>query len=148
MASQLTPSTFGGLNQYTALPMSAVTSSGCYFNVGDASKILIFVANASSSVDGTLMMIPGAAWSGALGLDASTTTSTDYSTSNCPSVCVAAMAVSTTFTTYVASTTGTFAVWGPFESVDVKSTAQTIYIANSTTSTRMYVSVLAMGSTN
>lgn len=148
MANQITVSTFTGYNGYTPLGMNAVTSSGSYFNVGDASQILIFVVNASSSVDGTLMMIPGAKWSGALGRDASTTTSTNYSTANCPSVCVAAVSVSTTVTTYVGSTTGTFAVWGPFESVDVKSTAQTIYIANSTTSTRMWVSVFAMGSTN
>jgi hypothetical protein len=150
MAIQITPSTFGGYNNYTSLLMSQVTSSGAYFNVGDASKILIFVVNASSSVAGALMMIPGAQWSGALGLDASTTTSTDYSTSNCPSVCVAAINnTSTVFPACFASTTtGTYAVWGPFEAADVKSTAQTIYIANSTTSTRMYVSVMAMGSTN
>jgi hypothetical protein len=147
MASQITPSTWAGYNSYTPIFMSAVTSSGVYFNVGDAEKIIIFVANASSSDDGALYIVPGAQWSGSRGLAPSTTVS-DFSTATAPIVCVAEVAVSTTVTTYIASTTGTFALWGPFEAATVKSSDNTIYVANSTVSTRMWISVMAMGSTN
>ena len=146
-STQIIPSTWAGYNSYTPLYMVQVTSSGAYFNVGDADKVVIFVANASSSVDGTLFIEPGARWAGSRGLEPSTG-STVYSTATAPGVCVAAVAVSTTVTTYVASTTGQFVAWGPFESATVKSSDGQIFIVNSTTSTRMYAGVMTMGSTN
>jgi hypothetical protein len=148
LSAQITPSTWGGYNSYTSLPMSAVTSSGVYFNVGDASQVMIFVINASSCTDGTLFIEPGAPnWAGSRGQARSTALGV-YSTATAPITCWAALAVSTTVTTYVASTTGTCAMVGPFEAATVKSTDGMIFVMNSTVSTRMWVSVVAMGSTN
>jgi len=148
-STQIIPSTWTGFaaGSVTPLAMVQVTSSGAYFNCGDASKVMIFVANASSSADGCLWLEPGARWAGSRGLDPSTG-STVYSTATAPIVCPTTLAVSTTVTTFVASTTGQFVAWGPFESATIKSSDQTVYIVNSTVSTRMYVGVMTWGSTN
>lgn len=148
LSAQVTPSTWGGYNSYTALPMLQVTSSGLYFDVGDASQVMIFVINASSCTDGTIFIEPGAkAWAGSRGQAPSTALGV-YSTATAPITCLAAVGISTTFSSYVESTTGTFACVGPFESARVKSSDGKIYVMNSTISTRMYISVVTMGSTN
>jgi len=83
-STNMTPSTFvGGITQGAALYMQAVTSSGAYFQVGDASRVIIFVSNGSSSATGAVFIEPGAKWSGSMGLDPSTG-STVYSTATAP----------------------------------------------------------------
>jgi hypothetical protein len=148
-STNMTPSTFvGGITQGAALYMQAVTSSGAYFNVGDASKVLVFVGNASSSDNGSVWIEPGARWGASNGMSPSTT-STMYSTATAP-IAISVPLHGITGSSAVASTTGSFAVLGPFESAKVKSSDGKIYLVASTGSTEMFAAVYAMpgGSTN
>ena len=143
MANAITPSTFaGGLTQGAALYLSAVTSSGSYFQVGDASKVVVVVTNGSSTANGAIYVVPGAAWSGARGQAASTDVTT-YSTGTAPIV-MAVNANAITGSTATMSTTGWLAVLGPFESAQVKSSDGRIFIAASTVSTKMCAAVYAL----
>lgn len=149
-STNMTPSTFVGYaSPATSLFMQAVTSSGAYFTVGDASKILIFVANASSSdsaTSGNIFVEPGAQWAGSRGLPFSSGSSV-YSSATAP-VSIALPTHGITGSSAIGSTTGSFGVLGPFESAMIKSSDNTVYIVASTGSTKMYAAVLALGSTN
>ncbi|HSW61877.1 MAG TPA: hypothetical protein VLH56_00945, partial [Dissulfurispiraceae bacterium] len=140
-AAAATKSTFTGYAGSIIETLTAVTSSGVYFNVGDASKILIRVTNASSSDNGSVFVEPGARWAASRGL-APSTTSTLYSTATAP------IAVSVAMTAQTASSavlsTGISVYVGPFESGTVKSSDEKIYVVASTLSTKMYVGVIVL----
>lgn len=148
-AATITRSTFVGPVDKTLLSWTNVTSSGGYFEVGDASKTVVLVMNASSSEVGTIWVEPGAKWGGSRSLAVGTTTSTAYSTAsvNIP--------ICSTFTSH--GVTGSSAMTSSlaiaaylFESAMVKTTDSKVYITATTQSTKMYVAVLALpgGSTN
>jgi hypothetical protein len=148
-STNLTPSTFvGGITQGAALYMQAVTSSGAYFQVGDAQDVIIFVANGSSTVNGAVWIEPGgSAWAGAPGLPASTT-STLYSTATAPiAVSVVSNAV-TGSSNACASTAGSFVAIGPLEAATVKSTSGKIFMVASTGSLLISAAVYAFGLTS
>ena len=130
-SAQLTPSTFvEGITQGALLSMTAVTSSGVYLNVGDASRVMLFVANWSTGV-GAVYFDPGARWSGALGMTVSTGPGI-YSTATAPIAVSLAACPSSISTTAGNSTTGNMAMIGPFESVNVKSSDVHIFMYAST----------------
>lgn len=142
-STNMTPSTFvGGITQGALLYMHAVTSSGAYFQVGDASRVIIFVSNGSSSADGAIFVEPGARWSGSRG-QAPSTTSTAYSTSTAP-IAAAFSAHAKSDYSAAMSTAGSFGVIGPLEAATVKSSDGKIFIVASTVSTRMTAAVFAM----
>lgn len=151
-STSLTPSTFvAGITNGAALVMKSVTSSGVYFSCGDASKVVVFVANASSSdsaTSGALWIEPGAKWAGSRGLPVSTA-ATIYSTATAP-YAISVPAHLITGSSAVASTEGSYYAWGPFDSAQIKSSDGLVYIVASTGSTKMYASVFQMpgGSTN
>jgi len=142
-----TKSTFTGYAGSITETLTAVTSSGVYFNVGDASKIIIRVTNASSSDNGAVFIEPGARWSASRGL-APSTGSTVYSTSTAPIAASVAMTAATGSSAIYS--TGVSVYLGPFESGTIKSSDQTVYVVASTGSTKMYVGVIVLdgGSTN
>lgn len=145
-STNLSPSTFTGYDTAaTSLYMHAVTSSGAYFTVGDASKVMVFVANASSSDDGAIFVEPGARWSGSRG-QAPSTTSTLYSTATAP-IAISLPTHGITGSSAIQSTTGSFGILGPFDGATVKSSDATIYIVASTGSTKMFAAVMALKST-
>ena len=148
-STSLTPSTYvGGITNGASLIMKSVTSSGVYFSVGDTSKVMVFVANASSSDDGAVFIEPGKAWAGASGL-AYSTGSTVYSTATAP-VAVSVVTHGVTGSSAVASTEGSYYALGPFDSAKFKSSDGLMYLVASTGSTEMYAAVYLMpgGSTN
>ncbi len=147
-STNMTPSTFtGGLTQGVTLPMQAVTSSGAYFQCGDLNKIVVFVANASSSDNGAIFVEPGARWAGARGL-APSTGSTVYSTATAP-VVISVPLHGITGSSAIGSTTGSFAALS-LDSAQVKSSDGKVFIVASTGSTKMYAAVYSMvgGSSN
>jgi hypothetical protein len=145
-STNLTPSTYVGPTSGTPLYFAPVTSSGAYFNVGDASKVLIFVSNGSSSETGSTLaavfLEPGARWAGSRGL-APSTTSTLYSTATAPIACYVA-ANGKSGSTAAISTTGSFVVMGPYDSATIKSSDEKIYLVASTGSSQMAAAVFAM----
>jgi hypothetical protein len=146
-STNFTPSTQVAYNSGTGtlLYMAPVTSSGAYFNVGDCQEVMIFVANASSSdsaTSGALWIEPGARWAGSRGL-APSTIATAYSTATAPIV-LSLATHGITGSSAVGSTTGSFGVFGPFESAQVKSSDEKIYIIASTGSTKMFAAVYQM----
>jgi hypothetical protein len=142
-STNMTLSTFvGGITQGATLPLQAVTSSGAYFQVGDASRVVIFVSNGSSSDDGSVFIEPGARWSGSRG-QAPSTGSTVYSTATAP-IAVSVVSHGITGSSATMSTTGSFVAVGPLESATVKSSNGTVYIVASTESTKMAACVYAM----
>lgn len=151
-STNMTPSTFvGGITQGAGLAMQAVTSSGAYFNVGDASKVIVFVANASSSdsaTSGAVWIEPGAKWTGSQGLTVSTGAAV-YSTATAP-IAVSVPTHGITGSSAIGSTTLSYVALGPFDSARVKSSDGKIYIVASTGSTKMYAAVYVLpgGSTN
>lgn len=148
-SAQLTPSTFiGGLTQGAALNMVALESSGAYFNVGDASKVLLFITNGSTGT-GAIYIEPGARWSGSLGQPVSTVITT-YSTATAPIVVSIPACVSSISSAAMVSTTGQFLVVGPFESATVKSSDSQIFIGPSSSLAQINLAVYTMvgGSTN
>jgi len=146
-STQITPSTWGGYtNSQASLLMQNISSVGGYFEVGDATRYLIFLANGSSTAVGAVFVEPGARWAGSRGQAPSTTIAT-YTTATAPfAVSVPSNAVSGS--SAIASTLGCFMVLGPFESAMIKSSDHKVYIAASTVSTLMYAAVVAFGSTN
>lgn len=142
-STNMTPSTFvGGITQGALLYMQAVTSSGAYFQVGDASRVMVFVSNGSSSDTGAIFIEPGARWSGSMG-QAPSTTSTLYSTATAPIAISVATHAKSDYSAAM-STAGSFAALGPFESATVKSSDGKIFLVASTGSTRMCAAVYAM----
>ena len=142
-STNMTPSTFvGGITQGAALYMHAVTSSGAYFQVGDASRVIIFVSNGSSSDTGALFIEPGARWSGSRG-QAPSTTSTLYSTATAP-IAISVATHGVTGSSASMSTAGSFYGVGPLESATVKSSDGKIFIVASTGSTKMCAAVYAL----
>jgi hypothetical protein len=125
-STNMTPSTFvGGITNGAQLFMQQVSSSGAYFNVGDAKDIIIVATNAST-LAGAIFIEPGSSqWAGSLGMAYSTTAAL-YSTATAPYV----MALGVSSSTYLAlgSTTGSIAVLGPFDSARVKSTSGNIFM--------------------
>jgi len=131
VSAQLTPSTFvGGITQGALLSMTAVTSSGVYLNVGDAQRVMLFVANWSTGV-GAVYFDPGARWAGSKQMPVSTAPGV-YSTATAPIAVSLAACPSSVSTTAGNSTTGNMAIIGPFESVDVKSSDVHIFMYSST----------------
>lgn len=143
-STNMTPSTWvGGITQGAALAMQAVTSSGAYFQVGDASQVMILVANASSSDNGAIWVEPGSSlWAGSLGM-AYSTTSTLYSTATAP-VAVSVPLHGITGSSAVGSTTGSYVAMTLYDSNKYKSTSGKIFIVASTGSTKMFAAVYAM----
>lgn len=142
-STNLTPSTFaGGLTQGARLVFQAVTSSGAYFQVGDTSKVIIFVSNGSSSAQGAIYIEPGARYSGSRGQVPSTDI-TAYTTATAPIVITSSCHAKSDNTASF-STEGSFNAIGPFESATVKSSDGKIYLAASTLSTKMYAAVYLM----
>jgi hypothetical protein len=142
MASQITPSTFvRGITWGNSLVLNAVTSSGVYFNVGDLGENILLVVNASSSDTGALYVLPGARWAGARG-QAPSTTVTDYSTATAP-IAISVPTHGITGSSAITSTAGSIYMMN-LESINVKSSDGTVYLASSTGSTKMYVGVLQL----
>lgn len=143
-STNFTPSTFaGGITNGALLYMQAVTSSGAYFDVGDASKVLIFVSNGSSSDTGNFFIETGGTWAaGSRGVATSTSIASVSSATAMISISVPTHAKSD----YSAamSTAGSFAVLGPFDSVNIKSSDGHVFVAASTGSTRMCAAVYRM----
>jgi hypothetical protein len=127
--------------------MQAVTSSGAYFQVGDLSKVVVFVANASSSDAGAIFIEPGARWAGSKYLTPSTT-STLYSTATAP-VAISVPLHGITGSSAVGSTTGSYYALS-LDASAVKSSDGKVFLVASTGSTKMFAAVYAMpgGSTN
>ncbi len=147
-STNMTPSTHvGGITQGAALAMQAVTSSGAYFQVGDLSKVIVFVANASSSDTGAIFIEPGARWAGSKYLTPSTT-STLYSTATAP-VAVSVPLHGITGSSAIGSTTGSYYALS-LDASAVKSSDGKVFLVASTGSTKMFAAVYAMpgGSTN
>lgn len=147
-STNMTPSTFvGGITQGAALYMQAVTSSGAYFNVGDTSKVIVFVSNGSSSDTGAIFVEPGAKWAGSKYLTPSTT-STLYSTATAP-IAISVPTHAKSDYSAAMSTAGSFYALS-FDSVNVKSSDGKIFLVASTGSTKMCAAVFALpgGSTN
>lgn len=144
-STSLTPSTFvGGVTQGAALYMKAVTSSGVYFQVGDASRIIVFVSNGSSSDTGAVFLEPGGNWSGARrGIYGLSTGSSVYSTATAPIAVSVATHAKSDYSAAM-STTGSFYAMGPFESAQIKSSDGLVYLVASTGSTRMCAAVYAL----
>lgn len=140
-SQQITPVVQPSTPTGVACVLTAVTSSGVYFNVGDTSKIVMMVVNASSSDNGAVWVEPGAKWAGARGLTISTTASA-YSTSTAP-VVMSVPLHGVTGSSAFASTTGSIAFFS-FDSATVKSSDEKIYVVASTGSTKMYAGVYAM----
>ena len=131
ISAQLTPSTFvEGITQGALLYMTAVTSSGVYVNVGDASKIMFLVANWTTGV-GAVYIDPGARWTGSLQMPVSTAPAI-YSTATAPIAVSLAACPSSISSVAGNSTAGNIAMVGPFESVDVKSSDVHIFMYAST----------------
>lgn len=143
-STNMTPSTFvGGITNGALLYMQAVTSSGAYFSVGDGNQAILFVANASSSDTGAVWIEPGSSkWAGSAG-QAYSTTSTLYSTATAP-IAISVATHGITGSSAVASTAGSFAVIGPFDTAKVKSTDGYIFVVASTGSTEMVAAVYIM----
>lgn len=143
-SAQLTPSTFiEGITFGATLLPTRLESSGQYFNVGDASKIIIFVNNGSSDA-GAIYVEPGARWSGSRG-QAPSTIITTYSTATAPiAVSIAGCVGSTLSTLHAVSTTGCFQIIGPFDSAMVKSSNGEIFIGPSSSLAVLGVAVYAM----
>lgn len=143
-STNITPSTFvGSITNGALLYMQQVSSSGAYFPVGDASKVLVFVTNMSTAA-GAIFVEPGSSkWAGSNGLAFSSGSSV-YSTATAP-IAVALGASSSTYAA-LASTSGSIAVLGPFESAKVKSTDGNVFIVNpnATTNGAIYAAVYAM----
>lgn len=148
-STNMTPSTFvGGITNGAALYMQAVTSSGAYFTVGNASRYIVYVSNGSSSDTGAVWIEPGANWAGSKGLSTSAS-STQYSTATAP-IAVSVASHGVTGSSASMSTAGSFVAIGPFDSVNVKDSGQKVYIVASTGSTKMCAAVYALpgGSSN
>ena len=128
---------------YATLAMQAVTSSGAYFNVGDGSDTIIFVANASSSDDGAIFVEPGGTWSAGSNGQAASTTSTLYSTATAP-IAISVVSHGKTGSSAVGSTTGAYAMLGPLDTSKIKSSDGEIYVVASTGSTKMFAAVYVM----
>jgi len=146
-SAQLTPSTqIRGITWGSPLPMTQVTSSGVYFNIGDASKYIVFVVNGSSD-PGAVYVEPGKRWSGSIGM-APSTTITAYTTATAPIAIAIPRGASSISTAFALSTQSCFSVLGPFEGVQVKSSGATVFIGNGSTLAVIGASVYAWGSTN
>lgn len=150
VSAQLTPSTFvAGITQGAVLSMTAVTSSGVYVNVGDASRIMFFIANWSTGV-AAVYFDPGARWAGSLQMPVSTAPGI-YSTATAPIAVSLAACPSSISTTAGLSTVGNMAMVGPFEAVNVKSSDVHIFMyASTAAATQVTAAVYALtgGSTN
>jgi len=140
-SQQITPVAQATTPTGSALVLTPVTSSGVYFNVGDTSKIVMLVANASSSDTGAVWVEPGAKWAGSRGQTISTT-ATAYSTSTAPIV-MSVPLHGITGSSAMTSTTGSLAFFS-FDSSIVKSSDEKIYVVASTGSTKMFAAVYAM----
>lgn len=130
-------------------PMTAVTSSGVYFDVGDVSQVVVLVGNASSSDTGAIWVEPGKNWAGAVGTRLGvSTTSTLYSTATAP-IALSFVTPGITGSSAIMSTAASVGLLY-LESAMVKSSDTKIYIVASTGSTKMYCNVYALpgGSTN
>jgi hypothetical protein len=146
-SAQLTPSTkIEGVTWGSPLPMTQVTSSGVYFNIGDASKYIVFVVNGSSEA-GAVFVEPGARWAGSVGR-APSTTITAYTTATAPIAVALPRGASSISTAFVLSTQSCFSVLGPFDGVQVKSSGATVFIGNGSTLAVIAAAVYAWGSTN
>ena len=146
-SAQITPSTFiAGITNGCPLVFTAVTSSGVYFNVGDAKDYFIFAINNSSDA-GALYIEPGARWSGSMG-QAPSTLITLYTTATAPIAVALPGRASSISTANALSTTGCFAVIGPFEGATVKSSGATVYVGLGSTLAYVTAAVYSLGSTN
>jgi hypothetical protein len=144
-STSITPSTFvGGITQGAILYFKAVTSSGVYFTVGDASRVIIFVSNGSSSDTGAVFIEPGGNWSGARrGIYGISTGSSVYSTATTPVAVSVATHAKSDYSAAM-STAGSFVAIGPLDSAQVKSSDGLVYLIASTGSTRMCAAVYAL----
>jgi hypothetical protein len=135
-----------GITWGAPLPMTQVTSSGVYFNVGDASKYIVFVMNGSSEA-GAVYVEPGAMWSASRG-QAPSTLITLYTTATAPIAVALPRGASSISTAFVLSTLNCFSVLGPFEGGMIKSSNSQVFIGNGSTLAVVGASVYAWGSTN
>lgn len=149
-STSLTPSTqILGITQGAPLTMKAVTSSGVYFSVGDMSKTIIYVVNASSSDTGAVWVDPGStSWAGSGGR-APSTGSTVYSTA-AAGIAITLPSPDITGSSAITSTETYASIIGPFDSDKYKSSDGLVFLVASTGSTKVYAAVYQMvgGSTN